>query len=433
MALVMDLEARLKQLEGENARLRGAVEELSILNQVAVAVASTSTLDEIIDLVVQECVKHLHVEQGAVMLLDDGKDAAPLKTMIRKARSDYSGVDFRLNDQLTGWMMKNQASLLVNDLASDARFQSAAAGTVRSLICAPLKAKGRLIGVLSVFNKRKGESFSKEDERLLTIIAAQSAQVVEHARLYEEEQALHRVEQELETARTIQQRLLPTEAPSIPGYDIAGMSLAARQVGGDYFDFISMTDGMTGLCVADVSGKGITAALLMAVVQAKIRGQSLVDSSMAERLEVSNRLIHHSTPADKFVTMFYAALDADNHRLRYSNAGHNPPFLIPKKGEARLLESGGPVLGVLPNFKFEESTVNLEVGDLLVIYTDGFSEAINPALEEFGEDRLLEVARGVGDQSAQQILETLSEEVRIFCGAEPQFDDMTIMALRRTS
>lgn len=429
----MDLEARLKQLENENARLRGAVEELSILNQVAVAVASTSTLDEIIDLVVKECVKHLHVEQGAVMLLGADKDAPPLKTMIRKARSDYSGVDFRLNDQLTGWMMKNQESLLVNDLASDARFLAPATSNVRSLICAPLKAKGRLIGVLSVFNKRKGESFSREDERLLTIIAAQSAQVVEHARLYEEEQAFRKMEQELEAARTIQQRLLPTEPPCIPGYDIAGISLAARQVGGDYFDFISMADGLTGLCVADVSGKGITAALLMAVVQATIRGQSLVDISMSERLAASNRLIHQSTPADKFVTMFYAALDAANHVLHYSNAGHNPPFLIPREGEPRLLESGGPVLGVLPHFTFEESTVNLEVGDLLVIFTDGFSEAINPTLEEFGEERLLEVARGLGDQPAQQVLETLSEAVRTFCGTEPQFDDMTIMAVRRTS
>ena len=429
----MELEARLKQLELENARLRGAVEELSILNQVAVAVASTSTLDEIIDLVVKECVKHLHVEQGAVMLLDSAKDAAPLKTMVRLADTNYAGVDYRLNDQLTGWMMKHQASLVVNDLASDARFRSAAASNVRSLICAPLKAKGRLIGVLSVFNKRKGESFSKEDERLLTIIAAQSAQVVEHARLYEEEQALHRVEQELETARSIQQRLLPTAPPSIPGYDIAGMSLAARQVGGDYFDFISMADGMTGLCVADVSGKGITAALLMAVVQATIRGQSLVNSSMAERLEVSNRLIHQSTPADKFVTMFYAALDAENHRLHYSNAGHNPPFLIPRVGEPRVLGAGGPVLGVLPHFKFEESTIDLEVGDLLVIFTDGFSEAINPAMEEFGEERLLEAARSLTNLPAQELLDMLGEEVRKFCGSEPQFDDMTIMAVRRTN
>ena len=429
----MELEARLKQLELENTRLRGAVEELSILNQVAVAVASTSTLDEIIDLVVKECVKHLHVEQGAVMLLDSAKDAAPLKTMVRLADTNYAGVDYRLNDQLTGWMMKHQASLVVNDLASDARFRSAAASNVRSLICAPLKAKGRLIGVLSVFNKRKGESFSKEDERLLTIIAAQSAQVVEHARLYEEEQALHRVEQELETARSIQQRLLPTAPPSIPGYDIAGMSLAARQVGGDYFDFISMADGMTGLCVADVSGKGITAALLMAVVQATIRGQSLVNSSMAERLEVSNRLIHQSTPADKFVTMFYAALDAENHRLHYSNAGHNPPFLIPRVGEPRVLGAGGPVLGVLPHFKFEESTIDLEVGDLLVIFTDGFSEAINPAMEEFGEERLLEAARSLTNLPAQELLDTLGEEVRKFCGSEPQFDDMTIMAVRRTN
>jgi sigma-B regulation protein RsbU (phosphoserine phosphatase) len=211
------------------------------------------------------------------------------------------------------------------------------------------------------------------------------------------------------------------------------MSLAARQVGGDYFDFISMADGLTGLCVADVSGKGITAALLMAVVQATIRGQSLVDISMSERLAAANRLIHQSTPADKFVTMFFAALDANKHQLHYSNAGHNPPFLIPLRGEPRLLESGGPVLGVLPHFTFEQSTIDLEIGDLLVIFTDGFSEAINPAMEEFGEDRLLEVARSVADQPAQRVLDALCEAVSAFCGTEPQFDDMTIMAVRRIS
>jgi sigma-B regulation protein RsbU (phosphoserine phosphatase) len=431
----MDTENRLKQLERENERLKGAVDELSILNQVAVAVASTSTLDEIIDLVVKECVKHLKVEQGAVMLLgDQKKEAAPMKTMIRKVQSDYSGVDFHLGDQLTGWMMKNQSSLVVNDLASDSRFRSAVEGSgVRSLLCAPLKAKGRLIGVLSVFNKRKGQEFTSADERLLTIIAAQSAQVVEHARLYEEERELHKVEQELETARSIQQGLLPIAPPSIPGYDIAGISLAARQVGGDYFDFIAMQDGLTGLCVADVSGKGVTAALLMAVVQATIRGQSLVDTSMSERLAAANRLIHQSTPSDKFVTMFYSALDATNHRLHYSNAGHNPPFLISQNGEMRLLESGGPVLGVLPHFSFEQSSVDLAVGDLLLIFTDGFSEAMNPKLEEYGEERLLEATRRVADQSAQSVLETLFSEVNAFCGEEPQFDDMTIMAVRRTA
>jgi sigma-B regulation protein RsbU (phosphoserine phosphatase) len=131
--------------------------------------------------------------------------------------------------------------------------------------------------------------------------------------------------------------------------------------------------------------------------------------------------------------MFYSALDAENHRLHYSNAGHNPPFLISQEGETRLLESGGPVLGVLPHFSFEESTVDLAVGDLLLIYTDGFSEAMNSELEEYGEDRLLEVARRVADQPAQRVIEILRDEVNAFCGDEPQFDDMTIMAVRRTS
>jgi sigma-B regulation protein RsbU (phosphoserine phosphatase) len=428
----MDLELRIRRLEAENERLKRAVEELSILNDVALAVSSTLALNEIVDLIVQKSVKHLRVEQGAVLLIDKQEEEAPMRTMIRRAQSDYSGIPYRLGDQITGWMLKNQQPLLINDLATDGRFRvPAEASSMRSLLCVPLRLKGRMIGVLSVFNKHGGDPFTEGDSRLLTIIAAQSAQVIENARLYEEEQALAKIEQELDTARGIQERLLPKAPPAIPGYDLAGRSAPARQVGGDYFDYF-IPDGQGAVvCLADVSGKGISAALLMANIQAAIRSLSLSDASLTRRLEHANKLLYNSTGSEKFVTMFYSVLDSARHVLAFSNAGHNPPFLISADGSVRQLTVGGPVLGILPAFTYQQSEVSLAPGDLLLIYSDGFSEAATLSGEEFGDDRLRDLAVQHRDEPAEKLIERIVREVNAFCGAAPQFDDMTIVALRR--
>lgn len=428
----MDVEFRLKRLEAENLRLRRAVEELSVLNEVALAVSSTSALNEVVDLIVQKCVKHLRVEQGAVLMVGEQQANAPLQTMVRKVQADYAGIPYRLGDQITGWMLKNQQPLVINDLSTDGRFRlPPEASSVRSLMCVPLRLKGNMIGVLSVFNKRGGEEFSDSDQRLLTIIAAQSAQIIESVRLYEEEVKMKRIEQELDTAREIQVKLLPKAPPQIPGYDIAARSQAARQVGGDSFDFLDTGDGRVALCLADVSGKGISASLLMANVQATIRTLSLTENSLSARLAQANKLLYESTDSDKFVTMFYSALDVAKHELSYSNAGHNPPILVTAAGAVKRLEVGGPVLGVLPQYDFQQAAVSLEPGDLLLIFTDGFSEAMNLRLDEFGEEPLIEIVRENREQPAGQTVEKLFAAVLEFCGEAPQTDDMTVMVLRR--
>jgi sigma-B regulation protein RsbU (phosphoserine phosphatase) len=428
----MDLEFRIKRLEAENERLKRAVEELSVLNDVALAVSSTLALNEIVELIVQKSVKHLRVEQGAVLLLDKHEDQAPLRTMIRRAQSDYSGIPYRLGDQITGWMLKNQQPLVVNDLLTDSRFRvPAEAATMRSLLCVPLRLKGRMIGVLSVFNKRGSEGFSENDQRLLAIIGAQSAQVIENARLYEEEKSLQKIQQEVQMARDIQTRLLPKAPPVVPGFDIAGKSVSAQNVGGDYFDFLEFRDGRLGLCLADVSGKGISASLLMANVQATVRGQSVLGNSAAQCLHNSNLQLYQSTDTDKYVTLFYGVLDAAKREMQYSNAGHNPPLLI-KNGQTTLLNVGGPVLGILPEAAFEEATISFDPGDLLLIYSDGYSEAMNHAFEEFGEDRLLAIAKQHANAPAAELIARIGEDVRKHCAGAAQTDDMTMIAVRAT-
>ncbi len=431
-----DVEFRLKRLEAENTRLKRAVEELSVLNEVASAVASTLTLDEVVNLIVQKCVKHLRVEQGAVLLFDSQKpeEGAALKTMVRKVESDYKGIPYRLGDQITGWMLKNQQPLMINDLQNDTHFRVPPEATsVRSLMCVPLRLKGRMIGVLSVFNKRGGEDLSENDQRLLTIIAAQSAQVIENARLYEEEQALAKIERELETARTIQTKLLPERPPDVDGFDIAATSEPARSVGGDYYDFLNAGEGTLAICLADVSGKGISAALLVTGIHATLRSQIQMQGSVAERVSRADKLLYDSTEADKYATMFYGELDLASGKLRYTNAGHNPPIVISTDGSEQLLEAGGPPVGLLPISEYSESSIELKPDDLLLIYTDGFSEAMDLRLNEYGEDRLHSLASENRTEEAAAVMGTIINQVQEFVGEAPQTDDMTMIVMKRTA
>ncbi len=423
----------LERLLAENARLKLAIEELSILNEVSTAVSSTSSLDATVDLIVQKCVKHLKVEQGAVLLFDKLEAGSALKTMVRKVESDSAEIPMRLGDQITGWMLKNQKALIVNDFEREKRFRAPSErGGIHSLLCVPMKLKGRLIGVLNVFNKKGGTGFSAGDQRLLSIIATQSAQVVENARLMEEEKALEILQEELRLAREIQRNLLPKEPPDVTGYGISGLSEPAKRVGGDYFDFLSLGGNRLGLCLADVSGKGITAALLMSNVQATIRSQSRLAPDAGACVSRSNDMLHASTDSDKFVTMFYGVLDTQTHRLEYCNAGHNPPVMLSGGNGAVLLETGGPVLGVVPGFPYQRGEAEFRPGQTLLIYSDGFSEAMNQRLEEFTDERLRASAEANAELPPGRILEVLLHEVNEFCGDAPQADDMTIMAVQRS-
>ena len=336
-----DPASHLARLEAENTRLRRAVEELSVLNDVATAIASASSLEAIVDLVVQKCVKHLAVDQGAVLMFGKKDEAAALHTMVRKVQTDLRRDPYRLSEQVVGWMLKNQEPLVINDVASEERFRTPTQQVdgVTSLMCVPLRLKGRMIGVLSVFNK-KGSGFTESDQRLGTIIAAQSAQVIEHARLVEEEKALQVMQRELEMAHEIQRNLLPKSVPDLPGYDLAAKTVPARNVGGDYYDFLPSGDDHLALVLGDVSGKSMPAALLMANVQATIRGQTLLNPAAGDCMTRSNRLHYDSTDSDKFVTFFYAVLDPARHELRYSQRRAQPADAALERRRAAAARDG---------------------------------------------------------------------------------------------
>jgi sigma-B regulation protein RsbU (phosphoserine phosphatase) len=421
------------QLIEENHRLRAAVEELSALNEIATAITSTQTLEQIVDLIVRKCVKHIKVEQGAVMLLDEKDLNKPFHTMIRKQDSLTSILPFRMDAQLTGWMLKNRNPLIVNDIASDPRFKFMldTNSPFHSLLSVPMMVKGKMIGLLTVFNKKSDVGFTTSDQRLLGIIAAQSAHVIENARLYQEEQALLRLQEEMRLAYEIQVDLLPKSQPVLNGYQVAGKSIPAKDVGGDYFDFIPGSDNTLAFCLGDISGKGIPAALLMANLQATLRGQTLLGKNSSECVSFANEMLFHNTAPNKFATLFYGILDNSKNQLSYCNGGHNNPIFFSHDNKLAYLDKGGLLIGIMPSVLYEEETINFNPQDLLVIFSDGITEAMDSKEEEFGEQRLIDLILQYRNEPPEKLIGIIIKKVQEFSNYQPQMDDITLVIIKR--
>jgi sigma-B regulation protein RsbU (phosphoserine phosphatase) len=419
-------------LSEENQRLRKAVEELSILNDLARVISSTMTPDAVIEAVVKRAVRATGGQQGMITMVDE-EAPTEMKTLIRMQNSTSNQQTFHLNQNILGWMMINKKPLQANDLHNDPRFSGVhVEGSFHSLLCVPLLVKNRMIAILAVFNKKDNASFTEDDKRLLSIIAAQSAQILENARLHVKEEDLLRMQEEIRFAARIQMDLLPKESPRIPGYDIAGKSIPAQMIGGDYFDFIPVDKTRLAIALGDVTGKGLPAALLMANVQATLRGQTLVSNSPKECIIRSNRLLYMSTSAEKFVTLFYGIIDTVEHTLWFSNAGHDNPYVLSTNGDIRRLKTGGTVLSVMEEFPYEEEKIDLPPHGVVVIYSDGITEAMNAQDELYGEERLVEVLQKVKTHSAIEIIDAVIAGARGHAGKHPQSDDMTILVVKRT-
>ena len=415
----------------ENQRLKRAVEELSILNDLARAIGASVNSQDIMHTIIHRSLRAINAEQGVITLVDPEANS-PMKTLVRTMASSAQNPRYHFNQSLLGWMHLNKRPITLNDPVNDTRFRGVQwDASIRSLLCVPMMIKSELKGVLTVYNKKDGKQFSDEDQRLLAIIAAQSAQVVENARLYESEATLLRMKEEIRLAARIQTDLLPSSAPLIEGYDVAGTSVPAQVVGGDYFDFIPTDDNRMAVCLGDVSGKGLPASLLMANVQATLRGQTLLNVSPKVCIQRANKLLYLSTSPEKFVTLFYAILDPKLHRLSFSNAGHDNPFLLAADGRVQRLRTGGVVLSILEDFPYEEETVSLDPGDTLVVYSDGITEATNPSEVQFGEERLAKVIQDHQQESASGLVECIIKEANAFAAGKAQADDMTLLVVKR--
>ncbi len=422
---------QLQILQEENQRLRKAVDELSILNELARVISSTMDLDAVIENLVKRSVRAVHGQQGMITLVDE---VAPteMKTLVRALDSTTDHEQFHLNQNVLGWMMINKKPLLSDDITSDPRFSGVRAeGDLRTLLCVPLLVRNRLVGILAVFNKREGGRFTEDDKRLLSIIATQSGQILENARLYREEQKKMALEKDLIAAREVQVNLLPKVLPVMSNFEFAAKTIPALEIGGDFYDIIRLGESSYEIVIADVAGKGLPAALLATLGKGIFYSQTTQTPSPQVHIKQSNRILRGTIPRKSFITMLLALVDPGTRTVTISNAGHCYPLLF--RNEERtvdLLKIKGMPLNFTDAIMCEEQSVSMRPNDCLVFYSDGVDEAANAQQDMFGLDRLKDLVCQNASLAAGSLLQKIVDEIRLFSKGAAQNDDITLLILK---
>lgn len=424
--------SKIAQLQSEIDRLKSAMDELTILNDLAVTASTSLEVDQMLDVIVEKSIKALKAEQGSILLTTQQPDS-PLKTLIRQADRHSRMMTYKVGANISGWVLKYQQPLLIENLATDTRFQTTEQERkeIKSVLCVPIRFKSELLGLLMVTNKRLPEVFTAGDLRLLSIIAAQSGQLIRNSQLQAEALEKKRLEHELRLARDIQLRLLPQKLPATKRLDMAAYFNPADEVGGDYFDYFQIGDEKVGVVMADVSGHGTAAALMMTMVKGILHTLTQRFDSPRQVLAEVNAMLGFMAPPEVFVTMTFLLFDMHENTLRYSNAGHNP--LLYHNSQTKscgMMELAGPALGISKMAVFQEKEIALHAGDLLMIYTDGVTEALNESGQMFQESGLLEMASSMMSESASKIIEHAKRKLFEFRGRAVQHDDVALIALK---
>jgi sigma-B regulation protein RsbU (phosphoserine phosphatase) len=422
---------------------REAYNAEQILNDLSEKVRMMVETAPLLETVARRISESLHVPRVALMLKDNGsylpahalgysqapsvsfpEQAATVK-QLREAREPV----LVYSDDKDSWVnkspgMENNEREMLEELDTQ--------------LLLPLSVKENLPGFISLSPKQSEEPYSNTDLRLLKSVATQTGLALENSQLTaaiaSEIAQRERLNREVEIAREVQERLFPQNLPKIEGLDYCGACRPALGVGGDYYDFLLLPGGNFGIAIGDVSGKGIAAALLMASLQASLRGQAVVGTdNLAELISIVNRLVYDASAENRYATFFYSQYEPATRRLAYVNAGHNPPIILrPVNGKKEILrlDVGGTVVGLLPDFPYQQASVTLEPGDLLIGFTDGISEAMNPAEEEWGEERMIEAARDCDGLKATDIITRLVHLADEFAAGAKQHDDMTLVVVR---
>jgi phosphoserine phosphatase RsbU/P len=400
-----------------------ATARLQVLFEAGRELAGRRPLDELFPLILKLAARSAGAERGVVMTLEGD-------SLVTRAAM---GADFRISTAVRDRVLGGRESLLIHDVASDEALKASATlimQRVRTLLAAPLQTDEKVIGLVYL-DSIAGRPFTPEDLTLLTVLANIAAIRIEHARLIELEQAERVMQAELRQAAEIQRGLLPKSDPSLPGFDIAGHSEPCRTVNGDYYDYLPLDGKRLALVVGDVAGKGISAALLVAAIQARLHTISEEEMPIEQMVARLNRGMGRNMPGGRFVTMVATVLDAERGAIRYTNAGHNRPLLVRASGEMEELGEGGLLLGILPQAEYVGADVEMLPGDVLVFYSDGVTEAANAADEDFGEARLAEIVRRERERCAAEIGAVIREAVSRHLGGRPALDDVTVVVVKR--
>jgi serine phosphatase RsbU (regulator of sigma subunit) len=436
-------------VEGEAPSVeKSAISAATELRQMAAlleglrALGSGRVLDDVLALVLDSAIEVTSAERGFIMLANPRDKQLEFKLARARGKVTLSGRTFETSRKIPETVFATGQQTIVDDLL-DGDLAHLHTGTValgiRHVLCMPLrlvryveradqKTADELIGVLYLDSRERGALRSASAQGALETLSAEAALAIENARLYREALDKAKFEQELKVAAAIQQSLLPMANRDGQFFSTAAQSIACRAVGGDFYDYVDLPSGEFGFIVGDVAGKGSPAALLAAAVLGMFSAEATYQASAAQLITRLNHGLFRRAIESRFLTTFYGMLGADGS-LTYTNAGHNAPLVV-GKDKIRRLETGGIVLGLFDTAAFDEETIQLEPGDYIVAFSDGVTEALNPAGEEFTDERLLACVDKHRGEAPQAALDAVLAEVKAFCGDATQSDDVTIVLVR---
>jgi sigma-B regulation protein RsbU (phosphoserine phosphatase) len=393
-------------------------------------VSRSLDLSDVVDTIF-DSLKELLNYSAAVICVIDTKTNAVYELKARGYPSPVISEDFLASGSgIIGWVLQNGRAQIVNDVKQDTRYIKARAETLSEIAAPIIRADGKILGAINL-EADWINGYDEEDLKLLTMFASLAASAIDHTMLYERVIKQRDAERELDLARKVVDGLLPRVFPVFAGFDLYGMTIPVREVGGDYFDFVDSVTDRVAVIVADVSGKGLAAALIMVSFRAYLHAILINEFAMRVVMSRLNKLIYETTDGDRFITTFYGLIDPENKRLLYMNAGHNPPLLVRADRTSQLLEHSGLPLGIFQESRYSESVIDFRSGDILLMYTDGVTEACSECAEPFSLSRLEKIVRDAAHLSAKEICQTVTDAVRDYAASTggPE-DDLTVAVIK---
>ncbi len=406
-------------------RLESIIEAAKLLN-------STFDLDKLLSIILDLATRNLNAARGTIYLIDEEK-----KELWSRVLKGKTMVEIRLpiGTGIAGHVAKTGKVINVEDASKDKRFYGGidqkSGFRTKTMLCAPMRNRdGKIIGVFQIINKRAG-IFSKEDRLFLEAFSDHAALAIENAKLHKTQLEQERVEKELQIAASIQQRLLPKSLPQLHEYEIAAVAQPCRTVGGDWYDIVPLDDHRYAFVMADVSGKGIPASLLVSTLHASFRAYIENRMPLDALVKKLNTVVYENTTPERFITFFIMTLDTAAHTISFVNAGHNSPLLYRKGSGFSELGASGLPLGMMEDSTYALASVNFENDAVIVLYTDGVTEAMNKAEDLYGEERFRTMIEQCSAQSASALQGSILDDVRSFVGTEPASDDLTLLVAKR--
>lgn len=430
--LLEAIEGARSKPEISAARVAREGDLLALISKVGITLLASSTLDETLEQIVSLVFEAVPADRCLLMLRDEQHQ--DMRVAVARLRDRVGEVgEIRVSRNVMDEVVMRGNSVLTSDAQHDPRFAS---GTmvlqgIRSVLAVPLGVSDKVFGIIYADSPMAEGRFTEDHLKVLTTLASVAAIRVENARLVESRLQQERLERELQLASEIQQRFQPAAPPQVPGYELQGISFPCYEIGGDYYDFINREDGRLVIALGDVSGKGTAAALLMSSLHAAIHAQTGSHETLVETISAVNNYLADNIPPNRFVTLFFAELDPESGAVSFLNAGHNPPLIVHAAGTVEQLASGGLPLGIRSNADYREGRTHLQPGDVLVIYSDGVTEAASPNGEEFGATRLYEVVARNVDASAAGIRDRIESALTKFSQGTQAADDITLVIVKR--